>query len=296
MATASRKRGKPQPPPSDLELTVRESVRAAPGVTVAGLKKHVPVSHKKFVTEALVLSLADKGELFFSKKGKKVFPTDPFAEIDAKLPDSAARDPIEKAALKELVHQAVPGYEAVFEDWLKRALAERRLFVHTLGKGKKGIGREPDISASLKPVEKALKTALAKLDAQGVSRERVGALLLEALGLSKQAIPLRANGTSNVSKSSQTAPGDRRAQFLSALERLASDNPRQALHSVRDLRSRLDLGKREFDTLALELAREGVVSLHHHDHPAGLPDIERLQLIQDDRGTHFNGIAPRRGT
>src|SRR6186713_3182077 len=125
MGSAARSRGKHATPPHDLEVTVLESVRAAPGVTVAGLKKHVPVSHKKFVTAAVIESLADKDEVFFVKKGKRIFPTQPFSEIDAKLPDDAARDPVEKAELKAMVRQAAPGYETVFDDWLKRAITER---------------------------------------------------------------------------------------------------------------------------------------------------------------------------
>ncbi|HEY6726338.1 MAG TPA: hypothetical protein VI197_20020 [Polyangiaceae bacterium] len=295
MGAASRTKGKQQTPPPDLEVTVLESVRAAPGVTLAVLKKHVPVSHKKFVTEAIVVSLAERGEVFFLKKGKRVFPSDPFVEIDTKLPDDAAQAPIEKAELKDLVGAAAPGCEAVFESWLKRALSERKLFVHTLGNGKKRIGREPDIGSSLKPVLKALRTAVAKLDAQRVPRERVAAALLEGLGLAKEETSIQRNGTSKTNDLPQGTSTDERRQFLAALETLVSDNPRQALHSVRELRSRLTLSKREFDAIALDLAREGVVSLHHHDHASALPDNERTQLIQDDRGTHFNGIAPRRG-
>ena len=293
----SRKRGKQATPPPDLEVTVLESLRAAPGVTVAALKKHVPVSHKKFVTEMLIQSLADRGEVFFVRKGKRTFPREPFAEIDARLPAHTAQEPIEKSLLKELVGEAAPGYEAVFDDWLKRALADRRLFEHAAAKpkGKKRLGREPDINSSLKSALKALKTALAKLDAQGVRRERVAETLLGALGLHREVTLVDTKGASKASTSRQGVPTDVRTRFLSALESLVSDNPRDALHSVRALRSRAGLAKQEFDMVAIELAREGVVSLHHHDHAAGLPEAERLQLIQDDRGTYFNGIAPRRG-
>src|SRR5688572_26841238 len=100
MAARPRTRGKQATPPSDLEVTVLESLRATPGVTVAGLKKHVPVSHKQFVTPVLIESLADRGKIFFVKKGNKLFAGEPLAEIDAKLPDDAAREPIEKSALK----------------------------------------------------------------------------------------------------------------------------------------------------------------------------------------------------
>lgn len=290
---AARKRGKQATPPPDLEVTVLESVRAAPGVTVAALKKHVPVSHKKFVTDAFIESLADRGEVFWIKKGKRTFPTEPFAEIDAKLPAEVAREPIDKDALKASVAEAAPGYEAVFEPWLKRELAERRLFEHAAAKprGRKRFGREPDISSSLRPVLKALETALAKLDAQRVPRERIAEALLATLGVRNETAIFGANG----SPSKHEIGTDDRARFISALQGLANDNPRDALLSVRALRSRAGLGKQEFDTIALELSREGVVSLHHHDHAAALPDAERAQLIQDGRGTHFNGIAPRRG-
>jgi hypothetical protein len=35
--------------------------------------------------------------------------------------------------------------------------------------------------------------------------------------------------------------------------------------------------------------------LHRHDHPSALSDREREQLIRDDHGGYFIGIAPREG-
>jgi len=361
MSSASRKRRDQQTPPDDLEAALLESVSAAPGVTVSGLRKHVPVSHRKFVTDALVNTLAERGELFITRKGKRVFrtdpslqieamvleaigvapgvkiagfkkrlpashqdlftetlisslarqgelfvllkgksklafPTDPFIEIDSKLPDEATQRPIGKDELKALVAEAAPGYEVVFDEWLKRALAERRLFEHASPKGrKKRIGREPDLSSSLKAVLKELAAALKALDQQGVPRERVAATLVEALGLPMGAALKSARGSSSIVAPNHEVTIDGRSQFLAALESLANDNPRDALHSVRALRSRVELRKQEFDAIALELARDGVVTLHHHDHAAALAENDRLQLIQDNRGTYFNGIAFRRG-
>jgi hypothetical protein len=54
------------------------------------------------------------------------------------------------------------------------------------------------------------------------------------------------------------------------------------------------LDKEHFDRLALELSREGIVTLHHHDFPASLSPSERTELVQDERGTHYVGIAIRR--
>jgi hypothetical protein len=78
---------------------------------------------------------------------------------------------------------------------------------------------------------------------------------------------------------------------LRALRQLEQESPPGALLSVRELRSLSDLDKPSFDRAALELAGQGRVSLHAHDHAGALPESERRALIEDVRGVHYIGIA-----
>jgi hypothetical protein len=55
------------------------------------------------------------------------------------------------------------------------------------------------------------------------------------------------------------------------------------------------LDKARFDRAVLRLSEAGKVVIHHHDFPASLPAAERAELVEDSRGTHYIGIAPRRG-
>jgi hypothetical protein len=78
---------------------------------------------------------------------------------------------------------------------------------------------------------------------------------------------------------------------LKALRQLEQDSPPGALLSVRELRARSNLDKPSFDRAALELAGQGCVSLHAHDHARALAEAERGALIEDARGVHYVGIA-----
>jgi hypothetical protein len=228
------------------------------------------------------LDLAAKGNLFkFGPKRTPVyFAHDPLDRLDS-LAREHVSEPVPKAQLKARLLEHAPGHKPVFEAWLKRALSNRLLFQHG-GKPRESYGREPDVDAILRPVLTSLRTALSKANELGIPRQRFADALLKELGVS----PPPADGT----------PRTGRSAFLSALARLASEESGTALLSVRKLRRRLDLSKEAFDALAVSLAREGVVSLHHHDYPSSLSPSERDELVLDTHGTHYVGIAPRGGT
>lgn len=303
-------------PPADLAEVVRDAVRDKPGLTAAALKKHLPVSHQKFATPTLLKSLAENRQVvaFMNGKTARFFSAEPLTEIDRHLPADFAGTPVESDALKAKIVEVIPGHEVVFDIWLKQALSRRVLFEHApeRPKGKKRYGSRPDLRTGLKSVLKALQTALKKFDVQGVSREQVAGALLGELGVSMRAVRVpeaKEASTPGLSAPERSVPepsarvptpnaetrDDGRSQFVTALKALSEERPCEALLSVRELRPRTSLAKEQFDRIALELAREGFISLHHHDHAAALPESERAQLIEDARGTYFNGIAPRRG-
>lgn len=82
------------------------------------------------------------------------------------------------------------------------------------------------------------------------------------------------------------------SEVLTALRVLASREPSGALLSVRALRRLCSLTKTHFDMVVLRLSRAGRVVLHHHDFPASLPEADRAELIEDERGTYYIGIVP----
>lgn len=49
--------------------------------------------------------------------------------------------------------------------------------------------------------------------------------------------------------------------------------------------------KTTFDQAVLALARQGQITLHQHDYPAGLSQAERAELVNDEHGNYFIGIA-----
>lgn len=294
MAAKSRaKAAQPRVLPSDWEAVVRQALLAVPGVKATELKKALPAPYQKLAKEALATAkeLAARGEVhaFPREKPAHFFPNDPLLELDEILRASLARSPLSEGELK-----ARAGRHAVaLKEWLKRAVAEKRLYAHTVteaGKKKTVYGTTPDVRKALAPLLKALAAALQKTAAQGISNEQVASVLLEELGVKGPVASARIEGDR-----SSPVPGGKRGDFLGALSRMASERPREALLPVGDLRARLALTKDDFDALALELMRERVISLHHHDHPASLTEAERAQMVRDARGTFYIGIAARSG-
>lgn len=92
-----------------------------------------------------------------------------------------------------------------------------------------------------------------------------------------------------------TTTEDQKA-FLRVAAASRTDALRHVLLSARDVRHQLrqkrsGWTKHRFDTVALALARDGVITLHHHDHPQGLPPAEAAQMIADERDTHYVGFV-----
>jgi hypothetical protein len=85
------------------------------------------------------------------------------------------------------------------------------------------------------------------------------------------------------------------AAVLAAVRELAAREPPGALLKIRALRAAQRLDKGRFDRAVLRLAEAGKVILHHHDFAASLPPAERAELVQDDHGIDYVGIALKRG-
>lgn len=100
--------------------------------------------------------------------------------------------------------------------------------------------------------------------------------------------------------SSSEAPEPEPA-MLRAMRRIEKGAGRGAVVLARALRKAMGLSKRAFDAKALEMAREGWISLHKHDYPSSLTQAERDELVRDptkpdtgDNNTaYFVGMAIR---
>lgn len=83
-------------------------------------------------------------------------------------------------------------------------------------------------------------------------------------------------------------------RLLVALHKVAARDRKGALLLVRTVRAAAtDLSKLEFDQAANALSRADRIVLHHHDSPSRLSPEERAQLVADEHGTYYVGIAPR---
>lgn len=300
MAARSRARAAaPRVVPDDLAAVVGEALAASPGIKSTQLKKALPKPYQPFTAEAVAAlrQLADSGTVKVFRKGSSelFFPAEPLTVLDQAIFGRIPEGPLEKQALKDLANDTAPGYAVVFEDWLKSAVAGKRLYEYAPvpGSKKKRYGTEPDVRKSLGPLLAALQKALLNTAALGISKERVAAVLLSELGVEA---PVGAPASRGATASNGAKSNGAQSRFMAALGELIAEKPREALWPVRELRKRLPLSKAEFDALALQLMAEGAITLHHHDHARAMPEAERSQLVEDARGTHYIGIAPRRGT
>lgn len=89
------------------------------------------------------------------------------------------------------------------------------------------------------------------------------------------------------------SPGNRISwSMIDAMKRIEPGAERGALVGFRELRKTSPLSKELFDTIALDTARRGLVSLHRHDFATSLPAAELAELVTDGE-TYYIGCAMR---
>jgi hypothetical protein len=276
------------PPLTDEELTAR--LRAAlkeRARSKAELAKSMGSLSKADATRALDIAreLARNAELYrFAKSSTEIFyASDPVATLDRAVAELLGkRGPLSAAALKQAVKAELPGHDALLGDWSKSALA--RGVIYEVGKPKAWSSTPPvpDLRKLLGKQLDSLQKQIGALEAKGVARAFIADFLRRELDLRSPA------------PAATPAPAtSSREVFLEALRRFAADNPKGALLPVRELRARAGLGKQDFDAAALSLSREGVLTLHHHDHASALSDAEQNALVRDAVGRHYIGVALR---
>jgi hypothetical protein len=184
--------------------------------------------------------------------------------------------------------------EAQIRQALEAALAAGELWRHPpVGKSKRELFSvtPPSPEPYLREVGGDLVRVVGELRAAGVPQEHLRRALLqivEATGISFGSIAAR-----------QPPPDSARpvsVDLVALMRRIEPGADRGALVGARDLRRAAKLEKPSFDREVLELARQGRLSLHRHDFPASLSQVERDELVTDGTGTFYVGMALRNGT
>lgn len=306
MAQTKKKSAFADPPPSDEELRAR--VRAAVAeraLSKSDLTKKLGASSKADVARVLDIAreLARQGELYRIVKARteSFYRDDPVAALDRAVPELLrAQGPLGAAALKKAVKAALPGYDGFVSDWTKAAVARR--VIYECGPPKAFSAEPPalDVGKLLEKPLATFKRQLVALQKKGVALEVIAEHVLSALGLAPRPSTSPPAGVAPTPSSAAPphatcARGTRASReiFLEALRRLAADSPEGALLPVRELRARAGLDKHDFDAAALALSKEGLLVLHHHDHPSALSEAEQNALVRDALGRHYVGVALR---
>lgn len=178
--------------------------------------------------------------------------------------------------------------DSEFTSLIENMLAAGELFLHPpIGKIKKPLLalQPPRPEPYLQPVAQQLQTTIAFLRSAQVPEDqlrRALVQLVEGTGVTF--------GTPTPARSASPAPSADLEALIRQIEPGASQG---ALVGIRDLRRIAGISKSDFDSMLLELSRQGRVSLHRHDYPASLTTDERNDLVVDGQGTYYVGVALR---
>lgn len=178
--------------------------------------------------------------------------------------------------------------DAEFASLLAALLAEHVLYRHPpygIRKQEAFACQPPQPELYLAEWRAPLAKLVTELTSAGIDRQQLTqafARLLEDVGL-----PL----TLHSSPRTAAVP-----DLLSLMRQIEPAADQGALVTFRELRRAAPLDKGTFDAAVLELARQGRLMLHRHDHPAGLAPRERDQLVTDGAGNYYVGAAIRRAT
>jgi hypothetical protein len=155
--------------------------------------------------------------------------------------------------------------------------------------------RPPVLGPYLKDVEKQLTKVVATLREAQIPDDDLRQACLQLL--ESAGIVFGASFQSDAEESVVQTKDTTDATDIDLIDLMRQIEPgaeRGALVAARELRRAAKLGKSQFDTAALYLAREGKLSLHRHDHVNSLTPEERDELVTDGNGTYYIGMVIRR--
>jgi hypothetical protein len=295
-------RGKPQYWDRDLSThwksTVKESLQTVESpLTPQDLIKKVTLPGKPKAAELVPLleELIAAGEVFAmpvaSAKAKPLYwgrPAVEFARQQLRR-NLETKGPQPEATLRKALKVFD---DAQFQRAIDAGLAEKELFRHpAAGKVKKELlGTRP---ASPEPYLSDVAAQLAKIVPQllaaNIARDDLRRHLVQVIEAA--GIPFAATvGSAQIPRTEAPSAG---VDLITLIRRLEPGADRGALVGARDLRRAAQLEKTVFDNAVLDLARQGRLSLHRHDYPSSLSQMERDDLITDGNGTFFIGVALR---
>lgn len=275
---------------TELELALVEALaRMGKPASAAELRKALPKPFQRPAAELtrLLDALAKARTIFVAAAGKTSRYThqDPALRVEQAILTALGGGPLSRPELTKRVKQAAPGLEKAMGAALNALLKRGAVREHPkVGKLPLRYALDPpDPAPFLAKATKEIKAVLSKLAPHGVSLSSVYLALGRSLGIEGAAPAI------------EDKPEGDEGEVLAAVRALAAREPPGALLSVRAVRAMRPLEKARFDRAVLRLSEAGKVVLHHHDFPASLPAAERAELVEDSRGTHYIGIAPRRG-
>ncbi|MCP4108581.1 MAG: hypothetical protein GY749_24040 [Desulfobacteraceae bacterium] len=181
---------------------------------------------------------------------------------------------------------------------LKILLKEKQVFEHPkTGNERKSrfACNPPDPACYIKKVEKELKNVCNMLGKYHVSREQVFQAVVKTLmpDFEKTESEKAQSDANQVSAREVPSSEDICKMILDKIVEIKPTAKHQALVSIPDLRSSLDLSKQAFDNAILSLAHEQKIFLHKHVYPAQMSQEESEQMVTDSKGNYYMGVVLR---
>jgi len=277
----------------------RDPARALPDLVLAFMTRSPTASVSKIksalklppdVVEAALNELVNAGRLYLWQPGSAPYCclSDPRKTALESILNALATGPLPDKDLVGWVKKKLPGYKVKN---LKEHLSySKQVYEYPkYGRVKTRYGLEPpEPGPYLVKAIQEIATVQRLLAPFQISREAIHDALGRELGLEP-----KTRGLAKDQSKAETAPHEAEALLLKTMTRLQPPGQRRALVSIRELRRSVELAKSVFDHIVLSLAIQGRVALHHHDFPSSLSPEERDELVRDEQGTYYVGIAPK---
>jgi hypothetical protein len=242
------------------------------------------------MVETALDELVDKGRLYLWQPGKAPYfcLSEPRKAARETILNALAAGPLSEKELIGWVRKRLPGYQV--KDLREHLSYSKQVYEYPkYGKVKTQYGLEPPepgpyLGKTIQDIT-AVQRLLAPFQ---ISLEAIHEALGHELGLEHEK-----RAPSWERPQEQSASRDAEPLILQGITRLQPLGQKRALVSIRELRRSVSLSKSLFDKAVLSLALQGKVALHHHDFPSSLSPDERDELVRDEQGTYYVGIAPK---
>jgi len=272
-------------------FVLRALQQSSQPLTMTRLAKAIPISAlktKKDLPE-LMRRLVEAGYVRTHQARSAIYWLPNLEEhASARILEALNDVPLTQTELKNKLRNLLIGWPPPMRDeMIALLIKEKRVY-----KVSPLTGKTPLLSARAEPtpqdyIKLSLRLAGAKLKSRGFTSDQVYAVAHQLLRQGQLA-------------DKPILPAHPKADFgkpnLERMIQLKLAAANGALVSLRDLRRSLEAeipDKATFDQAVLRLAESERVALHHHDYPNGLSQEEREDLVVDDQGSFYMGIALR---